>query len=77
MVIVLLCSGIIAGTFAGIAFWIAGYGIGMIALAYWATVSIAVIVTVLTQVLFSPFVFRRSRSRVSEGDEYASRETAS
>ena len=77
MVIVLLCSGIIAGTFAGIAFWIAGYGIGMIALAYWATGSIAVIVTVLTQVLFNPFVFRRSRSLASEGDEYASRETAS
>jgi len=77
MVIVLLCSGIIAGTFAGIAFWIAGYGIGMIALAYWATGSIAIIVTVLTQVLFSPFVFRRSRSRASEGDEYVARKTAS
>ncbi|WP_156117897.1 hypothetical protein [Paracoccus sp. PAMC 22219] len=77
MVIVLLCSGIIAGTFAGIAFWIAGYGIGMIALAYWATGSTAVIVTVLTQVLFSPFIFRRSRLHASEGDEYVSRKAAS
>ena len=55
MVIALLCSGLVAGTLAGIALWIAGYGILLIALAYWAAGSIAIIVMVLIKFILSNF----------------------
>jgi len=43
MVVVLLLSGIVSGTVAGLIFWIAGYNIGAIALSYWVAGSTAVI----------------------------------
>lgn len=55
MVIALICSGIIAGALAGIALWIAGYGIGLIALAYWTAGSIAIIVMVMIKFMLSHF----------------------
>lgn len=57
MVIALLCSGIVAGTLAGIVSWIAGYGIAMIALAYWAAGSIAIGVMVMTKIMLSHYFF--------------------
>ena len=57
MVIALICSGIIAGTLAGMAFWIAGYGIAMIALAYWATGSIAIVFMVMIKIMLSHYFF--------------------
>lgn len=63
MIIVLIFFGIIAGTAAGLAFWLAGYGIGAIALAYWAAGSFAIVFAVLSRVLFSHFSRKSSRSQ--------------
>ena len=53
MVIALLCSGIVAGALAGMAFWMAGYGIGMIALAYWSAGSISIIILVMIKMMLT------------------------
>lgn len=53
MVIALLCSGIIAGALAGIVFWISEYGIAMIALDYWATGSIAIVIMIMIKFMLS------------------------
>lgn len=62
MVIVLIFFGIIAGTVTGLAFLITGYGIGAIALAYWAAGSSIIVLTVLSRVLFNQFSSKSSHS---------------
>lgn len=62
MVVVLLLSGIVSGTVAGLIFWIAGYNIGAIALSYWVAGSTAVIFAVLIQVIFQKFLCINSLS---------------
>jgi len=52
MVIVLILLGVIVGTVTGLVFWISGYGIGTILLAYWAMGSTTVISVVFFQALF-------------------------
>ncbi|WP_408595221.1 hypothetical protein ACIPCF_18635 (plasmid) [Paracoccus marcusii] len=53
MVIALLSSGIIASALAGMAVWMAGYGIAMIALAYWAAGSIAIVVMIMIKMMLT------------------------
>ncbi|WP_347919597.1 hypothetical protein [Paracoccus marcusii] len=53
MVIALLWSGIIAGALAGMAVWMAGYGIAMIVLAYWAAGSIAIVVMIVIKMMLT------------------------
>ena len=53
MVVAIILAAVIAGTMAAVVAWILGYGLGVIALAYWMTGNLALLLTASLHVLFS------------------------
>ena len=63
MVVILLLLSVISGVVAAFSFWIAGYGIGAIALAYWTTGTIVIVLIIFAKILSGKFVRQKTSDR--------------